>query len=178
VETTAGASGRLPRIVHQRSAEEKPVKIKSQKDFWSGLMFLLVGVVFAAEALNYTFGSSARPGPGYFPFGLGVLTAVLGAIVLFKSLTVEVESDERIGPWSWKPLLIIIAAVALFGWGIPHLGMFIALPMLIIGSALAGSEFHWKDALINCVVLTAGSWAIFIWGLNLTIPLWPTFLGG
>jgi hypothetical protein len=27
------------------------------------------------------------------------------------------------------------------------------------------------------VVLTVFSWVIFIWGLNLTIPLWPTFLG-
>ena len=49
------------------------MKIKSQKDFWSGLMFLVVGIGFAWGALNYSFGSSARPGPGYFPFGLGIL---------------------------------------------------------------------------------------------------------
>jgi hypothetical protein len=30
--------------------------------------------------------------------------------------------------------------------------------------------------LINCVVLTLGSWLIFIKGLGLTIPLWPSFL--
>ena len=49
------------------------MKIKSEKDFWSGLMFILVGVAFAWGATNYSFGSSARPGPAYFPFGLGVL---------------------------------------------------------------------------------------------------------
>ena len=47
------------------------MKIKSQKDFWSGLMFIVVGIGFAWGATNYSFGSSARPGPGYFPFGLG-----------------------------------------------------------------------------------------------------------
>jgi hypothetical protein len=57
------------------------MKIKSQKDFWSGLMFIAVGVGFAWGATNYSFGSSARPGPAYFPFGLGVLLAIMGALV-------------------------------------------------------------------------------------------------
>jgi hypothetical protein len=152
------------------------MKIKSQRDFWSGLMFIVTGVVFAIGALNYSFGTSARPGPGYFPFGLGILMAILGAIVLFKALTVEVEGGDPIGPIAWKPLIIIVAAVAIFGITLPSLGMAIALPILIIMTSLAGDEFHWKDVLINCIVLTVGSWAIFILGLKLIIPLWPTFL--
>jgi signal transduction histidine kinase len=34
-----------------------------------------------------------------------------------------------------------------------------------------------KEVLVNMLVLTVGSWLIFIKGLNLVIPLWPTFLG-
>ena len=154
------------------------MKIKSEKDFWSGLMFIVVGVAFAYGALNYSFGSSARPGPAYFPFGLGVLMAVLGAMVLFKALTLEVEGGDKIGAWAWKPLIMITATVAIFGWLLPHAGMFIALPVLVLVAALAGDEFHWKDALISAVVLTLGSWVIFIKGLKLTIPLWPTFMAG
>lgn len=154
------------------------MKIKSQKDFWSGLMFVAVGIAFAWGATNYSFGASARPGPGYFPFGLGILMALLGAVVLFKSLTLEVEGGDPIGAWSWKPLIIITASIAGFGWALPHLGMWISLPLLVVVSALAGDEFHWKDALLNAIILTAGSWVIFIWGLKLVIPLWPVFLGG
>ena len=62
------------------------MKIKSQKDFWSGLMFMAVGIAFAWGSTNYNFGSSARPGPGYFPFGLAVLMALLGAFLFFESL--------------------------------------------------------------------------------------------
>ena len=151
--------------------------IKSQRDFWSGLMFIFMGVIFAWGSTNYSFGSSARPGPAYFPFGLGVLMAILGAAVLFKALTTEVKGGDPIGAWAWKPLGVIVGAVALFGWTLPHLGMVISLPLLIVMSALAGDEFHWKDALINSIVLTIGSWFIFIWGLKLTIPMWPSFLG-
>ena len=154
------------------------MKIKSQKDFWSGLMFATAGVAFAWGSLSYSFGSSARPGPAYFPFGLGVVMAILGAIVLFKALTIEVAGGDLIGPWAWKPLGMITATVAIFGWTLPHIGMVIALPILVVVAALAGDEFHWKDALINSVILTVGSWGIFVYGLKLTIPLWPSFITG
>jgi hypothetical protein len=153
------------------------VKIKSRRDFWSGLMFVLVGFGFAWGALNYSFGSSARPGPAYFPFGLGVLLCLLGAFTLFESLTIETEDGEPIGDIAWKPLTVIVFAVALFGILLPRLGMVISLPILIVIASLAGDEFHWKDVLINSIVLTVGSWIIFIWGLKLTIPVWPTVFG-
>jgi Tripartite tricarboxylate transporter TctB family len=154
------------------------MKIKSQRDFWSGLMFLVVGIGFAWGATEYSFGSSARPGPGYFPFGLGILLALLGSAVLFTALTIESEGGDPIGGIAWKPLLIIVAAVALFGVMLPLLGLAITLPVLIVFSAMAGDEFKWRGALINAAVLTVASWFIFVWGLNLVLPVWPTIFGG
>lgn len=153
------------------------MKIKSQRDFWSGLMFVAIGIGFAWGATNYSFGSSARPGPGYFPFGLGILLAIIGALVLFKSLTIETHGGDRIGPWAWKPLGIVLGSVALFGFLLPWLGMILTLPVLIVIAALAGDEFHLGEALINAAILTVGSWLVFIKGLGLIIPLWPSFLG-
>ena len=89
------------------------MKIKSERDFWAGMMFLLVGIGFAWGATTYSFGSSARPGPGYFPFGLGVLLALLGAVELFKALTIESEGGDPIGGIAWKPLIVILFAVGL-----------------------------------------------------------------
>ena len=153
------------------------MKIKSEKDFWSGLMFIVVGIGFAWGALTYNFGSSARPGPAYFPFGLGVLQAALGAVLLFKALTFEVEGGDPIGPWPLKQGAIILGAVVLFGLTLPKLGMAIALPLLIGVGSLASGEFRIKEVLANSIILTVGSWGIFIKGLGLTLPLWPTFLG-
>jgi Tripartite tricarboxylate transporter TctB family len=149
------------------------MQIKSQKDFWSGLMFVAVGVGFAWGATEYSFGNSARPGPGYFPFGLGVLLAILGGMVLFKALTIETHDGDPIGAFAWRPLFIILGSVALFGVLLPRVGMLIALPLLVVLSSLASEEFTWKGALINAVVLTALSWVVFIKGLSLTIPLLP-----
>jgi len=152
------------------------VKIKSEKDFWSGMMFLVAGLGFAWGATEYSFGSSARPGPGYFPLGLGLILASLGAIILFKALTIETDDGDPVGGIAWKPLLVIVGSMVMAGLLLPRLGLFITLPLLVIMSAMAGDEFRWKEALINAVVLTVFSWAVFIWGLALIIPMWPSFI--
>ncbi len=153
------------------------MKIKSQRDFWSGLLFVAAGLAFAWGATFYRLGDSARPGPGFFPLGLGLLTALLGLVILFKALTVERADGDPIGAVAWKPLGFIIGAVVLFGWALPHLGLLLALPMLVVVSALGGDEFRWREVLLNALVLTALSWAIFIWGLRLAIPLLPAMAG-
>lgn len=153
------------------------MKIKSQRDFWSGLMFLVTGALFAWGALaNYSFGSSARPGPGYFPFGLGLLLAVLGAFILFEALTIETEDGEPVGRIAWKPLIVILISVAMFGALLPRLGMFITLPLLVLVSSWASDEFSLKGTIVSAIFLDVFSWAIFIKGLGLTIPLLPAFM--
>ncbi len=151
------------------------MKIKSQKDFVSGLMFIVVGAAFAWGATEYTFGTSARPGPGYFPFGLGVLLAILGAIVTFKSLTIESENGDPIGSIAWRPLILILGSVAVFGFALPRLGLVLTIPLLILISTLAGDEFKWRDVILLAIVLTVLSYVVFVWGLSLVIPMWPSF---
>jgi len=152
------------------------MKVKSQTDFWSGLMFIAVGVVFAVGATNYSLGTSARPGPGYFPLGLGVLLAILGCIVTFKALTIESEGGDRIGKIAWRPLLVVLASITVFGFALPTLGMVITIPILIIMTSFAGDEFNWKGVILSAAILTLFSWVIFVWGLNLTIPMKPWFM--
>lgn len=153
------------------------MRIKNEKDFWSGVMFIAIGVGFAWGATNYSFGNKLLPGPGYFPFGLGILTTILGAVVLLKSLARGTVETGRVEPIIWKPLLCVIGSVVLFGLTLPHLGLFIALPLLVVTSAFAGDEFRLREVLLNALILTVGCWAVFVLGLNLVIPLWPRFMG-
>jgi hypothetical protein len=139
-------------------------------------MFIVVGIVFAIGATNYTMGTSAKPGAGYFPLILSVLMAFLGAVVLFKSLTIETQGGDPVGHIAWRPLLVIVASITVFGLALPRLGLFITIPLLIVMVSAAGDEFSWKGVIVSSVILTAGSWFIFVWGLNLTIPLVPAFM--
>ncbi len=159
--------------------------IKSQKDFFSGLMFLIVGGAFAIGAYSYSMGDGARMGPGYFPRLLGVLMAILGGVILFKSLTVATADGDKIGTWAWKPVFFILAANLAFGVllgglpsiGLPAMGMVAAIFALTIISSLADSHFNIKSVLVLASILAVGSYLAFIMLLKLQIPVWPTFIG-
>lgn len=162
------------------------MKIKSQKDFFSGLMFTVVGASFAYGATSYNIGTGGRMGPGYFPLLLGVILAILGSAIMFKALVVETQTGDKIGKWAWKPLFFIITANLLFGillgglpsLGIPAMGLIAAIFGVTIVASLAGDTFNLKEVLILSVVLSIGSYLAFIMLLKLQFPVWPTFIVG
>ena len=162
------------------------MKIKSQKDFFSGLMFMGVGIAFAWGATTYTVGTGARMGPGYFPLMLGILLAIIGAVMAFKATVVETVGGDKIGKWAWKPLVFILLANFTFGvllgglptMGIPAMGLIIAIYALTIISGMAGDTFTLKSSVILATALAIGSYVAFIWALKLQIQVWPTFITG
>jgi predicted outer membrane lipoprotein len=160
------------------------MNIKSQKDFFSGLMFMSVGVAFAWGASTYTIGNGARMGPGYFPLALGVLLAVLGGVITFKALVVETVDGDKIGKFAWKPLIFIILANLVFGAMIgglpsihlPPLGLIAGIYALTFIACLAGDEFKFKEAFVLGTILAVMSYLAFIMLLKLQFPVWPAFI--
>ncbi|TWO72355.1 tripartite tricarboxylate transporter TctB family protein [Caenimonas sedimenti] len=160
------------------------MKIKSQKDFFAGLMFLLMGIAFGWGATNYTIGEGARMGPGYFPLVLGVLLAAIGLFVIFESLVVETEDGEKIGSIAWRPLGFIIGANVIFGImiggipkiGLPAMGLIAGIYALTFVASLAADTFKAKEVAILATVLAVLSYCAFILLLKLQFPVWPTFL--
>lgn len=162
------------------------MNIKSQKDFFSGLMFMGVGVAFAWGATTYNVGQGARMGPGYFPLMLGVLMTILGGAITFKALVVETVGGDKIGKWAWKPLVFIILANLIFGVllaglpsiGIPAMGLIVGIYALTFIASIAESGWKVKDTFILATVLAIGSYLAFIVALKLQFPVWPAFITG
>lgn len=162
------------------------MKIQSQKDFLSGVMFVCVGLAFAIGATNYTIGTGARMGPGYFPLMLGILLAIGGAIVIFGALTFKTPGGDPLGRIAWKPLVLIIGANLVFGLllgglptlGVPAMGLLVAIYALVVIASIAGTRFSLKTSLILATILAIGSYLTFIVGLSLQFQVWPTFITG
>ena len=162
------------------------MKIKSQKDFFSGLMFTVIGAAFAYGATSYNVGTGARMGPGYFPLLLGVILALLGAVILFKALVVETPDGDHIGALAFKPLIFIIAGNLLFGIllgglpsiGLPAMGLIVAIFGTTIVVSMAGDQFSFKETIVLSSILSIMSYAAFIMLLKLQFPVWPTFISG
>lgn len=162
------------------------MKIKSQKDFFAGLMYLVVGLAFAIGAIDYNVGTAARMGPGYFPLILGVLLALIGVVIALKATASGPEGGDPVGKWAWKQIFFVLAANFTFGillvgvpaLGIPGFGLIVAIIGLVFIASTAGHNVNYKEVLVLALILAAGSYAVFVWALNLQFPVWPTFIVG
>ena len=151
------------------------MRIRNHRDFWSGIMFLVLGVLFVIFSQAYQLGTAARMGPGFFPTMLGALMALLGLAIAWRS-TAPGNREERVEKVSWRELFLILFAVGVFAIALPWLGSVIAITLLIAISAIASHEFSWKETLVSIVVLLVMAELVFVKGLELQFPVWPKFL--
>jgi len=145
--------------------------IRSPKDFWSGLIFVALGAVFVALALQYRLGDMHRIGPGLFPTLVGSLLVGLGLIVAGRALVIEGPSIER---FHFRPLLVSLVAIVLFGLALQWLGVVAAIAILVLVGAYASRDVRILQVLALAVFLVVFSVAIFVWLLGLPLPLWPS----
>ena len=165
------------------------MRIKSEQDFWAGLMFIAFGLFFIVFAMGtpefidnlvgskliagYQMGSSVRMGPAYFPVVLGGLLVVLGLIVLFDSI---VEEGPKVAKFHFRPLIFIAISSLAFAYLLKPLGLVLASVALVFISAYGGHEFKWKEVAIMSVILVIFSVLVFVKGLALPFPVCPDFI--
>jgi len=152
------------------------MQLRNKQDFWSGVMFIALGLGFALQATTYQMGTAARMGPGYFPFWLGLVLALLGAVVLLGSLSKKAV-ETHVEGFDWRIVFLVIGSVILYALILRPLGVYISVFVLVVVSSYASHEFNWKVAVANGIFLVVFSYLAFIRGLGLIFPLWPSFLG-
>jgi hypothetical protein len=153
------------------------ISVKNQKDWLSGLIFLFFGVLFAWGATFYRMGVKSRMGPGYFPFLLGLLLALIGMVLVVRSVSVATGGKGKVERLHVKPMTLVLGAIAAFALLLNQAGLIVALFALIIVSSLADQEFSFKESTINAAVLILASLLLFVRGLQLQFPIWPAFVG-
>ncbi|WP_371346774.1 tripartite tricarboxylate transporter TctB family protein [Ancylobacter sp. IITR112] len=158
--------------------------IKSPKEVASGLLLVLLAAFFAWQAMDLPMGRAIRMGPGYFPMILAGLLGFLGLIVLLTGLTLQPLTEEEGGRgiglrrWPWLALGLVTLAVVVFGLGIRPLGLGPSMGLAVFLSALASRRFSLLTGAVSAVVMVAFSWAVFIKGLGLPLPMLGPWLGG
>jgi hypothetical protein len=153
--------------------EERMAVVRHPKDFWSGLLFIAIGLFAILYGLKYTLGTAARMGPGYFPRILGILLILLGSILALRALRLDGPPLPR---WKWRPTVVVLGSVVLFGAIVQWAGIALSTVILIVGSSAASSEFRPRESLIVGVVLAALAVGVFVIGLKLQLPIWPAFV--
>ncbi|HTS21238.1 MAG TPA: tripartite tricarboxylate transporter TctB family protein [Casimicrobiaceae bacterium] len=144
--------------------------IRAPKDFCAGLIFVAFGIAAIALGSEYPLGTAARMGPGYFPRILGILLIVLGGGLSLRALRLP---GAALPGWKWRPVLVVLLSVVVFGLLLTRLGLALSTVGLIFAASAASREFRPKEALVSGVLLAALAVGVFVFGLKLVIPIWP-----
>ncbi len=154
------------------------MSIRNAKDFWSGVLFILLGIFFIVFAQRHEIGTASRMGPAYFPTLLGAAMAFIGAIIGIRGIAraPETPDEGRVEKFHWFVLFMILGSVVVFSLLLTTFGLMISLAAMIAISMLASRTINWKETILMIVVLDAASYIIFVLGIGMYVPVWPSFL--
>ena len=142
---------------------------RALKDILAGAVIIALGLAFALGALDYEIGDPLRMGPGYMPLALGVIVIGLGIGIVIKGFLAG--EAEAIGAVDWRAIVLLTAALLFFGLTVRGLGVALALLGATLLASLAWSRTPLIEMVLISVGLTVLSVILFIFVLQLRVPL-------
>jgi hypothetical protein len=146
--------------------------VLARTDVLAGLLLMAIAVFGLWTSHDYAVGTALRMGTGYVPRLLCWILLGLGALILAQGLRVR-SMPIRPSAAGLRAMLSVAAALVAFGLGIERLGLVACITLLVGIAALASRDLRPLEAAVAALALIVLSWAIFIFGLGLTLPVWP-----
>jgi hypothetical protein len=146
------------------------VRIRSPRDFFAGVIFLLFGLCAVLMGRDYPMGTARQMGAGYFPVVLGALLVLFGSVISVRSLVAAGEKLEDIG---LRPLLLVLLAIGAFAVSVDSMGIVAATILMTVIGAAASPESRWREVVVLTLALLGLSVGAFAYGLGLPFKLLP-----
>jgi putative tricarboxylic transport membrane protein len=130
--------------------------------------FTAVGIYVLISSVGLGLWTSLGPGPGLFPFAMGVVLAAMAVVWLIQELRKPSETtegvDRRLVIEVVVSLVVVAAVMDLLGF---QLSMFL---FLMYHLKLRGRR-TWVSSLIIAVAGSFGAFYAFNYGLNVSLPV-------
>lgn len=138
-------------------------------------MFVGIGLFGLIWTVWYhRIGTPLSMGEGFMPTIVSGLLVLLGLGIVFRSFSLE---GAPVPPFRWRAIIIIPAAAVLYGYLLEPLGLFAVTIILVVVARLGGPDFRWRESLLLGIGLAIFSVAVFVLGLSMPLPVWPTVIG-
>ena len=163
------------------SAPDRPLlRMLRRKNVLSGLLFIAIAALGLWASRNYPIGTALRMSTGYVPRLLCWILMGLGVIVIVQGL-LETDPPEHLREPAPKdsalarlrPVALVTLSLIAFGLALESLGLVLSILLLVVIASFATRELKLWETLAAAAGLSVLTWAIFILGLGLPIPVWP-----
>jgi hypothetical protein len=144
-----------------------------KRDFYAGLLMILLGSLFALKGPGYRTGTLMHMGPGFMPTALGVILVGLGIAIAIPAARLPPGEEEQILPVQreWLAWGLILAGPLAFIIGGEYGGFIPGTFLCVFVSSLGDRTITWKGAAGLATVVTAFGVLIFSYILQVQMPL-------
>ena len=142
------------------------------KEFAFGLFLITLALVAFGATSSLSIGTAGDMGPGFVPRALA--WGIMGFGVMFLT-TSFLSAPEPVPAPAWRPLVMILASIALFAVLFSTLGLIAACVGTVLVAGAATAPVRWPQLALCGAVIAAFSALLFVRGLGLPFRLWPAF---
>jgi hypothetical protein len=141
-------------------------------DFLTAALFVGFGALGLWAGRDLTMGTASAMGPGYLPRVICWLLIIIGVTVGGFG---AIRAREDITKPKLRPLAIILAAVVGFAFVAEFFGFVAAAVWLLLVGSIADRESRLREVILLTAGLTAFGALVFIVGLGVQMPIWPSW---
>ena len=141
----------------------------------------VAAIIFALGALvawdSYRIGASwGSDGPqsGYFPFYIGMITCVCGAVVFVQSL-LKLGTDKSVfvTPEQLKQVLVILAPSTVYVLGVQLIGIYVSSAVFIALFMRIAGQYTWLRSAVVGLGVSLSSFVMFEIWFKIPLPKGP-----
>ena len=153
-----------------------------RRDYYAGGLIVVIGIGTVVMGSRYKIGTLTQIGPGFMPTMLGVLLAIIGAVIAVLNSRTHAHGEKTAGDeplgiagrseipewWGWG---CIISGILLLVLLAQYAGLLPAIFFCVLVSARGDRMATWKSSLMLAAGVTAFGLFLFSWILGIQIPI-------
>jgi len=144
---------------------------------YANLFWILFSLVTCVESYRLKIGTINTPGPGFFPYSVGLVMLILSLVALLQWIRKknDVEKRPRQEPLRWWNILIILAAITAYAFSLEKIGFLVNTFLFMCLLLKVVEPQSWKTAILGGLITAVAANLIFNVIFQAQIP--PGILG-
>jgi hypothetical protein len=124
-------------------------------DLYGGLFWLLIGLFVSGMGIKFSLGTFSYPGPGFFPFLVGLILSSLSLGILILAVK-ERSQNAHFTEWPdfGRKVFVTLAVLFAYSFSLEYLGYIIGSILLMIYLfKVPGAQRWWFSTFVTVVTI-------------------------